>query len=360
MAARRTFVIAEAGVNHNGSLDRALELVGIAAAAGADAVKFQTFVAHELATQSAGKAEYQRETTSGQGGQLEMLRELELTPSMHARLVAECKERGIAFMSTAFDRDSLDFLATLDMPAIKIPSGDVTAGPLLLQAARLRRPLIMSTGMSTIPEVEQALGVLAFGLTTEDGEAPSQAAFATAYASARGQAALNEFVTLLHCVSAYPAPIAEIHLRAMDTLREVFGLAVGYSDHALGINVALAAVARGATVIEKHFTVDRALPGPDHRASLEPADLAAMMSGIREIEVALGSAGKAPSPSESLNLGAARRSIVAKRAIRRGELFNDTNLTLKRPAGGTSPMLYWSLLGRAAPHDYAADEVLDL
>jgi N-acetylneuraminate synthase len=359
VAARRTFVIAEAGVNHNGSLERALELVAIAAAAGADAVKFQTFSARELVTASAAKAAYQRESASDQAGQLEMLRQLELTPPMHSRLVAECKQRGVAFMSTAFDRDSLRYLATLDMPALKIPSGDVTAGPLLLEAARLRRPLILSTGMSTIAEVEQALGVIAFGLT-EQREAPSPAAFAAAHSSVRGQAALKEFVTLLHCVSAYPAPIAEANLRAMDTLREVFGLAVGYSDHTPGINVALAAAARGATVIEKHFTVDRGLPGPDHPASLEPAELAAMVGGIREIEAALGSADKVPSASESANLGVARRSLVAKRAIRRGELFSDANLTLKRPAGGTSPMSYWSVLGRAAQRDYAADEALDL
>jgi N-acetylneuraminate synthase len=359
VATNPTFVIAEAGVNHNGSLDRALELVAIAAAAGADAVKFQTFSAHDLVTASAAKAAYQREATSGRGGQLEMLRELELAPSEHARLVAECKQRGIAFMSTAFDRDSLRLLATLDLPALKIPSGDVTAGPLLLEAARLRRPLILSTGMSTIADIEQALGVIAFGLTDE-GESPSQAAFEAAYKSARGRAALKELVTLLHCVSAYPAPIAEVNLRAMDTLREVFDLAVGYSDHTLGISVALAAVARGATVIEKHFTVDRGLPGPDQRASLEPAELAAMVKGIREIETALGRADKVPSASESVNLSAARRSIVARRAIRRGELFSDANLAVKRPAGGTSPMLYWSVLGRAAPRDYAADEALDL
>lgn len=354
----RTLVIAEAGVNHNGSLDLAQRLVDAAADAGADIVKFQTFKAERLATAKAAKAQYQLANTSEGGSQLEMLRRLELAPADHATLLARCGARGIRFMSTAFDAESLAFLATLDMPAIKIPSGDITCGPLLLQAARLRRPMIVSTGMCTLADVEQALGVIAFGLIHE--REPSQRAdFEAAYASQPGREALRHHVTLLHCVTQYPAPPEAVNLRAMDTMAAAFGLPVGYSDHTAGIEVAIAAVARGARVIEKHFTLDRTLPGPDHAASLEPGELARMVSSIRNVERALGSPVKAPAPSESDNRPIARRSVVAARAIRRGEALSIDMLTCKRPSFGISPMDLWGLLGRSAGRDYAPDEAIE-
>jgi N-acetylneuraminate synthase len=351
-------VIAEAGVNHNGSLDAALRLVDAAADAGADIVKFQTFNADALATASAAKADYQIANTNDGGSQLEMLRRLELAPNHHGALIERCRERGIRFMSTAFDSASLAFVATLDMPAIKIPSGDITCAPLLLQAARLGRPLIVSTGMCTLADVEQALGVIAFGLTMQR-EPTGRADFEGAYASATGQAALRDHVTLLHCVTQYPAPFDAINLRAMDTLAAAFGLPVGYSDHTMGLPIALAAVARGATVIEKHFTLDRALPGPDHAASLEPLELRELVESIRAIERALGSHVKAPAPFETLNLAVARRSLVAARPIRRGEALSADMLACKRPGGGVEPSLFWDILGRTATRDYATDEQID-
>ena len=356
--AERTFLIAEAGVNHNGSLAQALRLVDVAAEAGADAVKFQTFKADKLATAGAAKAEYQVSNTGEAGSQLAMLRALELAPADHEALLAHCRARGIRFMSTAFDAESLAFLATLDMPALKIPSGDINCGPLLLQAARLRRPLIVSTGMSTLADIEQALGVIAFGLT-ESREPAGRADFDAAWCSASGRTALREHVTLLHCVTQYPAPPAAVNLRAMDTMAAAFGLPVGFSDHTLGIEVAIAAVARGATVIEKHFTLDRALPGPDHAASLEPSELSQLVRAIRHVEQALGSTLKAPAPEEAGNRPVARRSLVAARAIRRGEAFSADALDFKRPGHGVSPMAFWDLLGRTALRDYAADELIE-
>ncbi len=354
----RTLIIAEAGVNHNGSLDLALQLVDVAAAAGADVVKFQTFKADLLATAGAAKADYQVTNTKEAGGQLEMLRRLELSPRDHDALVQRCRQRGIRFMSTAFDAASLDVLAQLEMPAVKIPSGDITFAPQLIKAARLRRPLIVSTGMCTLADVEQALAVIAFALT-EPGEPRGRADFDAAYASPGGRQALLERVTLLHCVTQYPAPAASINLRAMDTLRAAFGLPVGYSDHTEGIDVAIAAVARGATVIEKHFTLDRTLPGPDHAASLEPAELARLVQAIRTVEVALGSTTKSPSAAEAGNRPIARRSVVAARAIAAGEVLDSSMLACKRPGTGVSPMEFWSLLGQRARRAYAADEAID-
>lgn len=358
MSEQRTFVIAEAGVNHNGSLERALEMVDATADAGADAVKFQTFRAADLATAGAAKAQYQIANTGESGSQLGMLRRLELAYADHRALVERCRQRDIRFMSTAFDAASLAFLATLDMPALKVPSGDITCGPLLLQAARLRRPMIVSTGMCTLAEIEAALGVIAFGLAG-DGEPHGRTDFEAAYCSADGQAALKRHVTLLHCVTQYPAPPEAVQLRAIDTIAAAFGLPVGYSDHTLGVAVALAAVARGATVIEKHFTLDRALPGPDHAASLEPAELAELVAGIRTIERALGTGLKAPAPQEIGNRAVVRRSIVAARSIRRGEVLALDMLAFKRPGHGVSPMEVWSLLRRPAGRDYDADELID-
>ena len=320
--AERTLVIAEAGVNHNGSLDLALQLVDVAADAGANIVKFQTFKAEKLATSRAKKAEYQVENTGEAGSQLDMLRRLELKPEHHHTLIARCQERGIRFMSTAFDADSLAFLGTLGMPAIKIPSGDITAGPLVLQAARLGLPLIVSTGMSTLRDIEDALSLLAFGLTSK-ATPTSWRDCEAAWASPAGQAALRERVTLLHCTTEYPAPPASVNLRAMDTMAAAFGLPVGYSDHTQGIDISLAAVARGAVIIEKHFTLDRSLPGPDHAASLEPDELTRLVQGIRTIEAALGSGRKHASTSEQPNKAVARRSLVAARPIHRGELLSE-------------------------------------
>ena len=354
----RTCVIAEAGVNHNGSLDLALKLVDVAADAGADVVKFQTFKADQLATAAAAKAEYQVANTREEGSQLAMLRKLELSPADHDAILARCRERSIQFMSTAFDAASLALLVSLDVPAVKIPSGDITSGPLLLQASRLHRPLIVSTGMSTLSDIEQALGVIAFGLTT-DREPEGLGDFDAAYHSADGRCALERYVTLLHCTTQYPAPPESVNLRAMDTMAAAFGLPVGYSDHTLGIEVSIAAVARGATMIEKHFTLDRTLPGPDHAASLQPAELAQLVSAIRAVQLALGSPVKGPALHEMSNRPVARRSIVAARPIRQGERFTADMLAAKRPGYGRSPMEHWSLLGRAATRDYAIDELID-
>lgn len=357
-AAGRTLVIAEAGVNHNGSLDMALQLIDVAAESGADVVKFQTFRADLLATARAQKAEYQVGNTKEAGTQLDMLRRLELRQADHAALIERCNSRGIRFMSTAFDSPSLAFLATLDMPAVKIPSGDITCGPLLLHAARLRRPVILSTGMSTLTDVEAALGVLAFGLTT-DREPSGRADFEAAYCSAAGRAALGRYVSLLHCVTQYPAPPASVNLRAMDTMAAAFGLPVGYSDHTAGIDVAIAAVARGATIIEKHFTLDRRLPGPDHAASLEPGELRQLINAIRNVEAALGSPIKRPVADELPNRPVARRSVVAAVPIASDTVLTADMLAAKRPGTGVSPLALWDLVGGTAARDYAVDEAIE-
>lgn len=354
----RTMLIAEAGVNHNGSLELALQLVDAAADAGADVVKFQTFKAEQLVTAGACKAEYQVANTGEGGGQLEMLRQLELKVEHHEALVTRCRERGIQFMSTAFDEASLDFLATLQMPAVKIPSGDITHAPMLLRAARQGRPLIVSTGMCTLADVERALAVIAFALTRE-GLPGSPAELEATRCSEEGQAALRARVTLLHCVTQYPAPAAAVNLRAMDTLAHAFGLPVGYSDHTLGTAVALAAAARGAAIIEKHFTLDRRLPGPDHAASLEPQELRQLTADLRTVNECLGRPLKAPAAAEAGNLSVARRSIVAARPIARGEPFTLDALAFKRPGTGLSPMQTWELLGRAAQRDYTSDEPIE-
>lgn len=350
--------IAEAGVNHNGSIELALQLIDAAAAAGADVVKFQHFKAESLVTRSAAKAKYQVTNTGEAGNQLEMLRRLELSPADSARLIAHCALRQIRFMSTAFDQESLALLAPLGMPAIKIPSGDLTCAPLLLQAARLRQRMIVSTGMANLADIEQALGVIAFGLLG-DAEPVGRADFEAAYASPAGRAALARHVTLLHCVTEYPASPGAVNLRAMDTMGAAFGLPVGYSDHTFGIEVAIAAVARGACVIEKHFTLDRAMPGPDHAASLEPGELAQLVAAIRNVELALGSAIKQPAPEEVPNRAISRRSVVAARPIAAGEPLAWDMLAFKRPGTGIAPIEAWSLLGRPAVRDYAFDELLE-
>ena len=352
------FVIAEAGVNHNADLVMALALIDAAVDAGADAVKFQTFKAEELASADAPKAAYQNQTTDKGETQLEMLKRLELSHGWHRDLMDRCLDRGVGFLSTPFDPVSLEFLvADMKLETLKIPSGEITNGPLLLQAGTSGCDIILSTGMSALDEVEAALGVLAFGLTDEDGE-PSPDAFKDAFASDQGQAALKEKVTVLHCTTEYPAPFEDANLRAMDTMRNAFGLRVGLSDHTPGIAVAIAATALGAEVIEKHFTLDRTLPGPDHRASLEPGELKAMVLGIRAVEKAMGDGVKQPQPSEVKNMAIVRKSLVALRPIKAGEPFTEDNLGVKRPGTGASPMEYWERLGKAAERNLNEGDVL--
>jgi N,N'-diacetyllegionaminate synthase len=332
----RTVVIAEAGVNHNGELELARRLIDAAAAAGADWVKFQTFSADRLVTATARKADYQ--TAAGGAGESQhaMLRRLELTRVMHEELLAHCRTRSVGFLSSGFDPTDIDMLEQLGLRLFKIPSGEITDLPYLRRVGRLGRPLLLSTGMATLEEIEAALGVLA------------------AAGTPRAQ------VTVLHCNTGYPTPMEDVNLRAMLTIRDCCGVQVGYSDHTRGFEVAIAAVALGATVIEKHLTLDRGLPGPDHQASLEPAELAAMVAAIRNIERALGDGDKRPSASESANMAAARKSLVAARPIGRGEPFTIENVTVKRPGTGLSPMRFDEVLGRRAPRDFSPDELLEL
>lgn len=357
----RVLIIAEAGVNHDGSLERARALVDAAVAAGADIVKFQTFRADRIATRKVGKAEYQKRGTAAGESQHAMLQRLELDEAAHADLVAHCRARGIEFLSTPFDLPSIDLLTRRHgLGRLKISSGDLTNGPLLLHAARSGASIILSTGMSTLGEIEAALGILAFGMTAPAQLPPGEAGFAAAYQSEEGQGALRERVTLLHCTSQYPAPPESVNLRAMETMRAAFGLPVGYSDHTMGIAIPIAAAARGAGVIEKHFTLDRGLPGPDHKASLEPDELGRMVAAIRETEAALGSPLKAPAEGERATRAVARKCLVAASAIRRGDRFTAANIDSKRAEGGVSAMRYWEALERLAERDYAPDEPIEL
>lgn len=351
-----TFIIAEAGVNHNGSLELAKQLIDAAADAGADAVKFQTFRAEQLVARHAPKAEYQTRTTDATESQFEMIQKLELTATDHEVLIAHAKTRGIEFLSTPFDSASLVLLTQrFGLTTIKVSSGDITNAPFLLDIARSAQRVILSTGMSTLAEVEAALGVLAFGFV-DSNTVPQRNSFEEAFSSDAGQHALSDRVTLLHCTTEYPAPFSEVNLRAMDTMSAAFGLPIGYSDHTQGVHLPVAAVARGATVIEKHFTLDRSLPGPDHNASLEPGELQAMVSAIRDVEQALGDGIKRPTATESKNRSVARKSLVTERAVVAGEKFV---LACKRPGTGISPFEYWKMIDRVATRNYAADEVLD-
>ncbi len=350
------YIIAEAGVNHNGSPELAKKLVEAAAEAGADAVKFQTFRAEKLASVSAQKAVYQQETTDAGESQVDMLRKLELPLDAYPELIALCREKGVDFLSTPFETDSLRFLVEeCHIPKIKIPSGEITNGPFLLEIARTGLPVILSTGMSTLGEVETALSVLAYGYLHDDVPSCSED-FVRAYCEAQTHGILREKISLLHCTTEYPAPFDEVNLAAMDSMKRVFGLPVGYSDHTEGIAIPLAAAACGAEIIEKHFTLDKTLPGPDHKASLAPDELAEMVRGIRQIENAIGNGRKAPTPREWMNLAVVRKSLVAKGAIREGEVFSADNLSVKRPAIGMNPMRYWELLGKRASRNYEADE----
>ena len=336
MKSENTLVIAEAGVNHNGSLETAKQLVDVAAEAGADMVKFQTFSADQLVTTSARKAEYQNQTTDALESQHDMIRKLELSREMHEELIAYCRLCGIEFFSTGFDTQSIDMLVELGLEQFKIPSGEITNLPYLRHVAQYGKSVIISTGMANLGEIEAALEVL------ETSGTP------------------RNLITVLHCNSEYPTPMEDVNLRAMLFIREAFGVAVGYSDHTLGIEVPIAAVAMGATVIEKHFTLDRTLPGPDHRASLEPDELKAMVRAIREIEKALGDGIKRPSLSESKNRPIARKSLVSATFIRAGEPFTSTNLAVKRPGTGISPMRFDEVIGRSAIRDFEAGELIEL
>ncbi|MBX3205833.1 MAG: N-acetylneuraminate synthase [Labilithrix sp.] len=342
----QVLIIAEAGVNHNGSVGRALELVDVAADAGADAVKFQTFRADELASKTAHTARYQASRT-GEAEQLAMLQSLELDEAAHARISERCAKRGIEFMSTAFDPASVLLLERLGVRRFKIPSGEIT-NPLLLRAIRAcDKPMILSTGMCNLADIEWALAVLAHPNEKKPRYSPTTCS------------TLNTRVTLLHCTTEYPAPMEDVNLRAMCTMRAAFELPVGYSDHTLGLSVPTAAVALGATVIEKHFTLDRSLAGPDHQASLEPRELEAMVRAIRDVTRALGSGIKAPTASEFPNVAVARRSIVACRSIRSGERFSAENVTVKRPGSGISAARWDDVIGDTAKRDYEADELID-
>lgn len=329
-------IIAEAGVNHNGDLVLAKQLVDVAAEAGADLVKFQTFNANRLATRSAQKADYQNQTTDSKESQYEMLRRLELTPEMHKKLIAHCAARNIGFFSTGFDIESVDLLVSLGQDRFKIPSGEITNLPYLRHIGKFGKAVILSSGMATMGETEAAIDVIEKAGTPRTN------------------------ITVLHCTTEYPTPIPEVNLRAMQSIHTAFGVAVGYSDHTYGIEVAIAAVAMGATVIEKHFTLDRNLPGPDHKASLVPEELKAMVSAIRNVEIALGDGVKRLTASEAKNKPVARKSLVANRVIKLGEVFTAENITAKRPGTGISPMRWDEIVGHTAPRDFVADELIEL
>lgn len=354
-----TFIIAEAGVNHNGSLGKAKELIDIAAACGADAVKFQTFQADKLLTQAAPKADYQTIHTGKDESQYEMIKKLELSENDHYQLIEYCRQKKILFLSTPFDLASVDWLTKkFNLQTIKIASGEITNAPLLLHIARSGKPVILSTGMATLGDIEMALSVLAFGYLMHIQLAPTQDRLIDTYRSLAGQQILKQKVTLLHCTTEYPAPYADVNLRALDTLKQAFNLPVGYSDHTDGIEIAIAAVARGATTIEKHFTLDKNLPGPDHKASLEPNELERMINAIRHVEEALGEGNKIPSAAEFKNRLIARKSLVALSNIRKGDIFTELNLGLKRPGNGISGIYYWEWLGKIAQQDYIENELI--
>ncbi len=333
-SSNHVYIIAEAGVNHNGSLELAKKLVDIAAEAGADAVKFQTFVPENMVSRYAEKADYQKETTDKVESQLEMLRNLVLKKEYHQVLIDHAKEKGIQFISTPFDFESIDFLATLNLPLFKIPSGEITNLPYLERIGKLGKPVILSTGMSTLEEVRTAVDILKKHGSTK--------------------------VSVLHCNTQYPTPYEDVNLAAMETLRKELDVEVGYSDHTLGIEVPIAAVARGATIIEKHFTLDKTMEGPDHKASLEPDELIAMVRGIRNIEKAIGSSDKIVTESEAANKAVARKSIVARREIKKGEIFSDSNITVKRPGTGISPVKWYEVIGKIAIRDFEEDELIEI
>ena len=329
---QRTVIIAEAGVNHNGDIETAKKLIDVAADAGVDYVKFQTFNAIELASDNAKKAAYQAQRTNVAETQRTMLERLSLDERQHKILMRHCALREVKFLSTAFDFSSIELLERLSIPIHKIPSGEITNLPHLIQIAKTGKPVILSTGMSVMDEIRKAVGVLnEYGAGT---------------------------VTVLHCNTEYPTPYNDVHLRAMTTIQETLGVPVGYSDHTAGIEVAIAAVALGAVIIEKHFTLDKNMEGPDHKASLEPIELCAMVQAIRNVEKAMGRDTKEPTPSEIKNINIVRKSIVARKDIEKGSILTEENMTVKRPGGGISPMEWFSVLGSAANRDYREDEMI--
>ena len=329
----KTLIIAEAGVNHNGNFELAKKLVDKAVEAGADIVKFQTCKAENVISRYADKAEYQKVTTGEADSQLDMVRKLMLTYEEYGKLKEYCDEKGIEFLSTAFDLPSVDYLHSIGMKRWKIPSGEITNLPLLIKIAQLHEPIIMSTGMSELSEVADAVKVL-----IENGASD---------------------ITLLHCTTEYPAPYEDVNLKAMETMRDAFDLPVGYSDHTKGLEIPVAAVARGACVIEKHFTLDRNMEGPDHKASIEPDELKQMVDMIRHVEVAIGDGVKKVSASEAKNQDIARKSIIASKAIKAGDVFSEENITTKRPGNGINPMRWFDLLGKTAKHDYKEDYLIE-
>lgn len=333
---KKVLIIAEAGVNHNGELNNAMEMIEAASHAGADIVKFQTFNAKKLATEFAKKADYQKKNTESSDHQLSMLKKLELKKSDYKILIGHCKKYNIQFLSTAFDLDSLRFLNSLNMPLFKIPSGEITNYPYLRKIAGYHKPVIMSTGMSTIGEIDDAINVLL---------------------SAGMQ---RKSIIALHCNTEYPTPFRDVNLSAMINMKNIFGVEVGYSDHTQGIEIPIAAVALGAAVIEKHFTLDNKMEGPDHKASLEPDELKAMIRAIRNIESAIGDGIKRPSISEFKNKEIARKSIVAHKAIKKNEIFTEKNITTKRPGNGISPMQWMVVLGKKAKRNFREDELIEL
>ncbi|AII13909.2 legionaminic acid synthase [Campylobacter iguaniorum] len=334
MILNKVFIIAEAGVNHNGSLELAKKLIDVASDAGADAVKFQTFKAVNLVSKNADKAQYQKQTTDKNETQFEMIKKLELDKNAHAELISYAKSKNIMFLSTPFDHDSINLLAEFGLEIFKIPSGEITNLPYLRHIGSLGKSVILSTGMANLGEIENALEIL-----TQNGTK-------------------KENITVLHANTQYPTPFCDVNLKAMITIGRAFDVKFGYSDHTSGIEVPIAAVALGATVIEKHFTLDKTMQGPDHKASLEPSELKNMVKAIRNIELALGSSIKKPSPSESQNINIARKSIVAKCEIKKGEIFSESNLAIKRPGNGISPMRWDEIIGQIATKNYKEDELI--
>lgn len=354
----KIYIIAEAGVNHNGDINKAFALIEKASESRADAVKFQTFKTDQLVTKKAKKADYQRKNKKEDETQYEMLKKLELSFEDHSRLANYSKQKNIDFLSTAFDFESLNFLAyRLKLKKLKISSGDLTNAPLLLEYAKTKRNLILSTGMSNLKEIEEALKVISYGLL--GGSKPSMESINKSYSSLEGREKLKKKVTLLHCTSEYPAPISEINLKSILTLQDTFGLEVGYSDHTKGINASLCAASLGATVIEKHFTLDKNDEGPDHGASLEPEELSSLVKNIREIEIYLGDGKKVPTKSELKNLLISRKSLVALTNIDKEDNFSKNNLGVKRPGTGRSPMEYWSMIGKKSDKKYSKDDLID-
>lgn len=330
----KVFIIAEAGVNHNGSIELAKQLIDVASQAGADAVKFQTFKAEKLVSKNAQKAEYQKQTTDKTESQFDMIKKLELDLDTHKELISYCESKNILFLSTPFDHDSIELLNDLGLEIFKIPSGEITNLPYLRHIGKLGKKVILSTGMADIGEIEDALDILIEAGTSK------------------------EDITILHANTMYPTPMEDVNLKAMLTIGNTFDVPFGYSDHTLGIEVDIAAVAMGASCIEKHFTLDKTMEGPDHKASLEPDELKAMIKAIRNIELALGSNMKKPSKSEMPNMQIARKSIVASKNIQKGEIFTEENLTIKRPGNGISPMRWDEVIGTVASQDYKEDELI--